>query len=121
MTDDDLDRALFNLSLEEPPADLHERILSATVRRAVAPVAFRPWELWLLAAAVVLVAFITVALLASVPDLVDRVPFTFVGAMHALGLFSLSTYVWCAVGASAVYGISSLPLMPGNRRAVYNR
>jgi hypothetical protein len=121
MTDDDLDRALLSLSLEEPPADLHERILAATVRRTMAPAAFRPWELWLLAAAVVLVGFITVMLLASVPDLVDRMQLSIASAMHALGLFSLSTYVWCAVGASAVYGISSLPLMPGNRRTVYNR
>ena len=33
MTDDDLDRALFALPLEEPPADLHGRILAATVLR----------------------------------------------------------------------------------------
>ena len=52
MTDDELDRALFALPLEEPPADMHERIMAATVLRA-GP-AFRTWELWLLAAAAVL-------------------------------------------------------------------
>jgi len=34
MTDDELDRALFALPLEEPPADMHQRIMSATVLRA---------------------------------------------------------------------------------------
>ncbi len=43
MTDDELDRALFALPLEEPPADLHGRILAATVLRP-APT-FRVWEL----------------------------------------------------------------------------
>ena len=40
MTDDELDRALFALPLEEPPADLRARILAATVCGS-AP-AFRP-------------------------------------------------------------------------------
>ena len=40
--DDDLDRLLFALPLEEPPADLRASILTATAYRA-APV-FKPWE-----------------------------------------------------------------------------
>jgi hypothetical protein len=40
MHDDDLDRALFAL----PPADLHDRILTATIARRAGPV-FRQWEI----------------------------------------------------------------------------
>jgi hypothetical protein len=47
MTDDELDRALVALPLEEQPADQHGRILAATVLRP-APT-FRIWELFLLA------------------------------------------------------------------------
>ena len=55
MTDDDLDRALFALPLEEPPADLHRRIMAATVLRPAPE--FRQWELWALVLGVVLLAF----------------------------------------------------------------
>ncbi len=34
MTDDELDRALFALPLEQPPAAMHQPILAATVLRA---------------------------------------------------------------------------------------
>ena len=39
MTDDELERALAALPLEEPPADLHARILAATVCRRRRPFA----------------------------------------------------------------------------------
>ncbi len=43
---DDLDRALFALDLEEPPADLRGSILRATIREPGAPLqaAVRPWN-----------------------------------------------------------------------------
>ena len=122
MTDDDLDRALFALPLEPVPAGLRERILAATIYRAPAAApAFRTWELWLLAAAIAIVGIVTFALLASVPDLGERSHIAVVNGLHALGLFSFRTYAWFAVGVSAVWAISSLPLMPGVRRTVYNR
>ena len=43
MDDDELDRALFALPLEEPPADLRASILTATVYRPAPP--FSVWEL----------------------------------------------------------------------------
>ena len=119
MTNDELDRALFALALEELPAGLHDRILAATVYHA--PALFRTWELWLLAAAVAIVGFVTFALLTAVPHLGDQLQSAIVSLVHALGLFSVATYAWLAVGASAVWAISSLPLMPRARRAAYDR
>ena len=117
MTDDELERALFALPLEEAPSGLRDRILAATVYRVPVTPAFRAWELWLLAVALVLVAVVTFLLLAAVPDLGDRSH----EALHALGLFSFRTYAWFAVGVSTVWAISSLPLRSPVRQPVYNR
>jgi hypothetical protein len=119
MTDDELDRALFALPLEEPPADMHQRIMSATVLRT-AP-AFRPWELWLLAFAVVLVCVATAWIATSSPVAASRLADSIVSFMRGFGLFSRSTYVWLAIGLSSVWWISSLPFMATPRPTVYNR
>jgi len=119
MTDDELDRALFALPLEEPPADMHERIMAATVLRA-GP-AFRTWELWLLAAAAVLVGWLTMWMFTSAPDAGLRLTDGIVAGMRGLGLFSPATYVWLGIGLTSVWWISSLPFMATPRPTVYNR
>ena len=119
MTDDDLDRALFALPLEEPPADLHAKIMSATLLRT-APT-FAPWELVLLAVAIVLTVAATTWMFTSSPGSVHRLGAAIVGGMHEIGLFSRATYVWLAIGVSSVWWISSLNFMPRQRRTVYNR
>jgi hypothetical protein len=119
MTDDELDRALFALPLEEPPADLHGRILAATVLRP-APT-FRAWELCLLVIAVALVGSMTVWLFQTTPHAGSRLADLIVAGARSLGLFSRSTYVWLAVGISSVWWISSLPFMATPRLSVYNR
>jgi hypothetical protein len=119
MTDDELDRALFALPLEEPPADLHQRIMAATVLRA-AP-AFRAWELWLLAAVVTLVGGLTIWTFTSSPNAGLNFADAIVSGVRALGLFSRSTYVWLAIGISSVWWISSLPFISTPRPTVYNR
>jgi hypothetical protein len=119
MTDDELDRALFALPLEEPPADLYGSIMAATVWRP-AP-AFRTWELWLAAAAFALVAWLTAWMLASSPGALDRLGHTLIVTLHGLGLFSRITYVWIGIGLSSVWWISSLSFMPVRRVPVYNR
>jgi hypothetical protein len=119
MTDDELDRALFALPLEEPPAGMHQRIMAATVYRA-AP-AFRQWELWLLGFAVALVCLSTLFLFASSPNAGSRLVDVTVPTLRALGLFSRATYVWLAIGLSSVWWISSLPFMATARPTVYNR
>ena len=89
MTDDDLDRALFALPLEEPPADLHRRIMAATVLRADADVpdvgivvARRRRSRWSAAC--------RVWMFTSAPDAGTRLADSIVGVMRALGLFSRS-------------------------------
>jgi hypothetical protein len=119
MTDDDLDRALFALPLEEPPQDLHQRILAATVLRP-APT-FAPWEVILLVIAVVLTAAATTWIFRSSPGSVHRLGADIVVGMRAIGLFSRATYVWLAIGLSSLWWISSLNFMPARDRSVYNR
>lgn len=119
MTDDELDRALFALPLEEPPADLHRRILAATAFRP-APT-FRVWELWLLAAAVAVAGALTFWVLTSPPIAGMRIGDAIEGGLRSLGLFSRSTYVWTAIGLSSVWWISKLSFMPVRRAPVYNR
>jgi hypothetical protein len=63
---DDLDRALFALPLETPPAGLRASILNATVyaetARPVVSLA-RPWELWACGAALAVAAWLVFALI----------------------------------------------------------
>jgi hypothetical protein len=119
MTDDELDRALFALPLEEPPADLHGRILAATVLRP-APT-FRTWELWLLAGALALAAWFTFWIFTSSPLNGSRLSEEIEAGLRSLGLFQRATYVWTGIGLSSVWWISRLSFMPGRRATVYNR
>ena len=120
MTDDDLDRALLALPLEEPPADLHRSILAATILRPTPT--FRAWELC--AARPPRSpgsASLTFLMFASTPHAGARLADAIVAGARAMGLFSRSTYVWLAVGISSVWWISSLTFMPRPRPTVYNR
>ena len=45
--DDELERALLSLELEEPPADLRRSILASTVYHVPVAASVRPWEPWL--------------------------------------------------------------------------
>jgi hypothetical protein len=119
MTEDELDRALFALPLEEPPADLHGRIMAATALRP-APT-FTALEICVLVLSVALVGSLTFWMFASTPHAGSRLADTIVAGARAMGLFSRSTYVWLAVGISSVWWISSLPFMATPRSTVYNR
>jgi hypothetical protein len=119
MTDDELDRALSALPLEEPPADLRGRILAATVYRA--PATFRTWELWLLAFVVVVVAWATYEIFATSPGVAGNISDTLYRFVHSAGLFSVTTYLWLAIGISITWWFSSLPFMLPRRTTVYNR
>jgi hypothetical protein len=57
---DDLDRALFALPLEVPPAGLRESILRATVYASVAEPAFRPWEIAAIGAALAVAVWLAI-------------------------------------------------------------
>lgn len=110
MTDDEIDRLLFALPLEEPPADLRGRILAATVARP--PVLFAPWELWVLGTALALAVWLTVGLLGAQPDPAVRIAAAAAGALRALLATGATTCYWLAVGALAAWTISQLTLMP---------
>lgn len=116
MTDDELDRALFALPLEEPPAELRERVLAATVLKTES--AFAPWETWaigtLLALAVWLLCLVSTGV-GSEPVVAG------LAALRASGLFDPATWLWLAVGGSATYWISRLILMPQPPAPTYNR
>jgi hypothetical protein len=108
----DLDRMLAALPLEEPPAGLHARILTATVYRP-APVV-RQWELWLVgtfAAVAVWLAWIV----ATAPHAGERLVDATTRIVEAGGLTSVTTSLWLAVGVSAAWWISQLSF-PSKRR-----
>ena len=119
MTDDELDRALFALPLEQPPPDLHARIMAATALRP-GPT-FATWEWLLLVVAVSLTIATTAWIFMSAPGSMQTLGNAVMSGMHALGLYSRATYVWFAIGLSSVWWISSLNFMPNPRRTVYNR
>lgn len=101
--DDMLDRALFALPLEEPPADLRAAILSATVYRP-API-FKPWEIALLGTlAAVVIWLIGIVVLGGGSLFVDTV--ALIGS-RALSFFSdYTTLAWLAAGGATTIWLS---------------
>jgi hypothetical protein len=101
--DDALDRALFALPLEEPPADLRASILTATVYRP-APL-FKAWEIGLLGAVAALVTWLIALVVLSGGTL-------FVHSLEAIGaesekvLSNYSTLAWIAAGGGAAIWLS---------------
>ncbi len=108
-SDEELERALFALPLEEPPADLRASILTATVYRPPLPV--KPWEVWLIGGAVALLAWLLVLIAngTAAPAFVEFDSYVTDG----LKLFAQpATLFWIAVGGGAAVWISQLNLTP---------
>jgi hypothetical protein len=117
-SDDELERALFNLELEEPPADLRSAILAATIYRQVQPSAVRPWEVWAfgILCAVLTWVLVLIARGTAAPASVSIASY----ADEAVRLFSQpQTLFWIAVGGGAAMWFSQLNLIvaPGASRA----
>jgi hypothetical protein len=110
--DDDLDRALAALPLEEPPAALHARIMAATVHRP-APLV-RSWELWLVGTLIAVAGWLTWLLL-SAPHATERLIGVVSRTLETSGFTSEYTVLWLAVGVSAAWWISQLSV-PRSRR-----
>jgi hypothetical protein len=108
----DLDRMLAALPLEEPPAGLRARIMTATVFRPEPAV--RTWETWLVGTFVGLAAWLA-WLLASAPNAGERFVDTTNRLIEAGGLNSVTTVMWVGVGISAAWWISQLTF-PSARR-----
>ncbi len=102
-SDDILDRALFALPLEEPPADLRASILTATVYRP-APL-FKPWEIVLLGAVAAVATWLVALVVLGGGTL-------FVHSLEAIGsasedlLLNHSTLAWIAAGGAVAIWLS---------------
>ena len=95
--DDALDRALFALPLEEPPADLRASILTATVYRPAPVPAFAPWEIALLGVmAALLVWFVAIIAMGGGSLFSHTVSTIASTASHALT--NVTTLAWLAAG-----------------------
>lgn len=115
-SDEELERALFALPLEEPPADLRASIMAATVYRPPLPV--KPWEVWVFGAALALLAWLLVLIVkgTAAPELLQFDSYV----MDGLNAFAKpATLFWIALGGGAVVWISQLNLtpVPGVQRA----
>ncbi len=114
-SDDTLDRALFALPLEEPPADLRAAILTATVYRP-APL-FKAWEIALLGAVAAIATWLIAIVVLGGGTL-------FVHSLEAIvsaaedGLSNYSTLVWIAAGGGAAIWLSIFTgFQPGSKGA----
>lgn len=115
MTDDELDRALRALPLDEPPAGLRQQILAATVLRP--PATFRPWEIWLLGTLLALAAWLCVDVVSAGPAAAANGLARISGWVRDSGVTSPTILFWLGIGFSSVWWISHLTLMPQQRIA----
>jgi hypothetical protein len=110
---DDIDRALFALPLEAPPADLRERILAATVRAPRPAPALEPRDF-------VLIALLLGALVAS-GVATFTIPGLAAGITESLGrsngaIADPMVWLWLAVGGSVVTWFSLVDFAPARVR-----
>jgi hypothetical protein len=117
-TDEELERALFALDLEEPPADLRASILAGTIYRVPVTATVRPWEIWLFGGLCAVLVWMLILVLrgAAGPAAVQAEAF---GTQLAVFFSQPANLFWIAVGAAASVWISQLNLtgMPGYQGA----
>ncbi len=116
---DDLDEALFALSLEEPPADLRASILRATIHDpAAAPAAAfaaeppsfeRAWNPIVAGVGAAMLAWLCLAV-----TLERSLAATIVQALGTFGhqLAEPSTFVWLALGGATVFAVQLADALP---------
>jgi len=108
-SDDELERALFGLPLEEPPADLRASILAATIYRAPAP--FKAWEVWALGAIVALAVWLVWLIIAGGADRAFDT-MALIGGEIATFFSQPLNLVWLTVGGATALWMSQLNLTP---------
>jgi hypothetical protein len=101
--DDALDRALFALPLEEPPADLRASILTATIYRPAPVFSFR--ELVALAAVCAVVVWLVAAVVLGGGSLFVH-SLQALGAATLRGLSNTSLVLWAAAGGATAIWLS---------------
>jgi len=116
-SDDDLERALFNLPLEETPANLRTSILARTVYRQTLQV--KPWEAWLIGGCVAVIAWLLVSILREGPGPVISA-LNVVGAAILAVLSQPATLLWIAVGGAVSMWLLQLTpaIAPARQRPV---
>jgi len=115
MTDDQIERALFALPLEEPPADLHARILAATIHRP--RLMFRAWEVWVIGTLVAVMVWLGY-LVFSLPQASDRLARALAASLDQFGLqLGSGLALWILLGISTAVWISLISLPQSRRRA----
>ena len=114
-SEDDLERALFNLPLEEAPADLRARILSGTIYRHAVPV--KAWEAWLIGSSFAVLAWLLVLILRDGPAPVVTTLNT-IGSALLAAIAQPATILWIAVGGAVAMWMMHLPLTLAPRRVV---
>jgi hypothetical protein len=119
MTDDELERAMLALPLEEPPVDLRARILAATVERP--RLTFRAWEIWLIGTALAFMVWLTFLVATSHLDIGGTLSRAISdGVEQVASALPVGTLLWMVLGISCAFWISQLSL-PGPRREAANR
>ncbi|HLI96146.1 MAG TPA: hypothetical protein VKT72_08675 [Candidatus Baltobacteraceae bacterium] len=109
--DDELERALFALDLEEPPADLRGSILAQTIYRVPASASVRPWEIWLYGAMCAALVWLLFFVLRGDAH---RAVVTATDYGHQLlsAVAQPSVLFWIALGGAAAFWISQMELAP---------
>jgi hypothetical protein len=119
MTDDELERALFALPLEEPPVELRAQILAATVARP--RLTFRAWEIWLIGTVLAFMVWLAFLVATASPDLGGAISRAITdGIDQVAAVVPVSVLMWTGLGISFVVWISQLSL-PTSRRGAANR
>jgi hypothetical protein len=112
-SDDDLERALFALDLEEPPADLRSSILAETIYRVPVAASVRPWELWVYGSLFACLVW----LLITVTRGAGTVAVSYAGQVLSY-LSNSQVLLWIAAGAAVVWiSQMNLTFVPGYQRA----
>jgi hypothetical protein len=116
-SDDALDRALFALPLEEPPAELRGAILASTAYRPAAP--FSVWEVAGLGAVAAVTVWLVVLIAMGGGGLFLHTLAT-IGSTVETGLSNVTMLAWLATGAMTAFWLSiftgSQSFVPAVRR-----
>ncbi len=108
-TDDELDRALFDLALEQPPADLRAKILATTAYAP--PPAFSLTDVIAIGVLGAVGLWLAIAVVMGGGALFERAVAT-VTASALAGLGNVSTLAWIAAGGACAIWLS---LFTGNQ------
>lgn len=106
-SDEELERALFALSLEEPPADMRASILAATIYRPA--VSIKPWEVWAAGALCALLVWLLLLVARGGATTTVETISAYIATAISL-LAQPQTLFWIAIGGAAAFWVSQLNL-----------